>query len=64
MSAQVDNAHQGRSREALIFGAFVLICAAGVFSVLLPETRNDAEKDDAPAAASAASAPVAPAPAK
>ena len=42
----------------------VVVCAAGVFSVLLPETRNDREDDGAPATArdvNSAAPPAAPA---
>lgn len=54
MAAAPDDARQSRTREVLILGAFLLICAAGAFSVLLPETRNDRDdldRENAPATA-------------
>ncbi len=42
-----------RTREGLLLLGFLLLCAAGLVTVLLPETRDDAEPAEAASPASA-----------
>ena len=50
-------AEPGRTREWLLLLGFLLLCAAGVATVLLPETRDDADPSPGSGAAGAEASP-------